>query len=186
MKSVHPKAAGQSLGRLKLLGSIGMTIGRCHLCVQVCANVCREMCVQAGGGGQQHWALRWALRWATAGHGTRLQQTDQGGSGVAPHRAFDGLCGLKAAFQCPERSRPNCARSVGSERPDHLLLVKAVRTGLSEACEVKSFSSALSSSERPLASMGTMACLESRGHHPDARGCSPLLHVHAHVHVHGL
>ena len=53
MKSVHPKAPGQSLGRLKLLGSIGMTIGRCHLCVQVCANVCREMCVQAGGGGQR-------------------------------------------------------------------------------------------------------------------------------------
>ena len=31
---MHENEAGQSLGRLKLLGSIGMTSGSCHLGVQ--------------------------------------------------------------------------------------------------------------------------------------------------------
>ena len=40
-KSVHAKEAGQSLGRLKLRGSIGITSGSSHLGVQA---------VQDGGG----------------------------------------------------------------------------------------------------------------------------------------
>ena len=39
---MHENEAGQSLGRLKLLGSIGMTSGSCHLGVQGS--------VQGGGG----------------------------------------------------------------------------------------------------------------------------------------
>mmetsp|Transcript_9683 Transcript_9683/g.24082 ORF Transcript_9683/g.24082 Transcript_9683/m.24082 type:complete len:568 (-) Transcript_9683:829-2532(-) len=97
-KSVHAKEAGQSLGLLKLLGSIGMTRGSCH---------------------------------------------------------------LKAAFHVMEDSRPNCARSAGSERPDHGKWLKARRTGLSDVCEVKSFASARSISESPPESMGTMACQSS-------------------------
>ena len=46
---------------------------------------------------------------------------------------------LKAAFHVMEDSRPNCARSAGSERPDHGKWLKARRTGLSDVCEVKSF-----------------------------------------------
>ena len=122
---------------------------------------------------------------ATGGHGgPRDQAVAEWLWGSVPvESAFDGRRHLKMAFHVMERSRPNCARSEGSERPDHLLLLKAVRTGLSEACEVKSFSSALSSSERPLASMGTMAYLESRGYHPDARGCS-LYYMHMQMRMH--
>ena len=52
---------------------------------------------------------------------------------------MDRRCGLNAAFQVMEDARPNCARSAGSERPDHGKLLKARRTGLSDVCEGKSF-----------------------------------------------
>ena len=51
---MHENEAGQSLGRLKLLGSIGMTSGSCHLGVQGALKILLKRFplrrVQGGGG----------------------------------------------------------------------------------------------------------------------------------------